>query len=68
MKVYTVAHVTHECFGHGDFGDQLTICSNCYEKFPPFFDSREKAQQWLKRQQGAHEFYGEPRLVEFEVQ
>jgi hypothetical protein len=64
MKVYTIAHITHECFGHGDFGDQLTICSNCYERFPPFFDSREKAQAWLDSP--SQEFIS-GKVVEFEV-
>ena len=51
MKIYGIAIVSHECYGHGDFGDETQIRRlGAYGsgKFPPFFLKREDAEKYLK--------------------
>lgn len=52
MKIYTVGDQTHECYGHGDYGDEIKIqAQGAYGMgdFPPCFTTKEKAQEYIKR-------------------
>lgn len=67
MKIYTIATETHECYGHGDYGNELRICkAGAYGsgKFPPVFKTREQAANYLD----TIELNAEMEIVELELQ
>ena len=54
MKVYAIAAKTHECYGHGSYGEELRICKEGTDQggqggsFPPVFETRESAERYRK--------------------
>lgn len=51
MKIYALAKVSNECYGHGDFGNENRICRmGAYGmgEFPPVFTSKEDAERVVK--------------------
>ena len=46
MKVYALAKIVNEVYGHGSFGKEYHICSTNFEniKFHPLFKSKEEAE------------------------
>jgi len=68
MKYYTIANVTSECYGHGDYGSELRIVKHGgigygTGNFPPIFRTKSLAENWMKSQ----DFTGELRIVDLEV-
>lgn len=64
-KVFTVAAVKSQCFGHGDYGNVLSICpEGAYGTgdFPPVFMSRESAESYLAKIN-----LGDRKIVELKV-
>jgi len=51
MKGYIIATTTDECYGHGDFGTELSMRQEgIYDEtrhFPPVFLKRESADKYL---------------------
>ena len=52
MKIYAIADKTSQCYGHGDYGDELRICRHGRTgygtgDFPPVFRKREQAKKYL---------------------
>lgn len=50
MKIFTVAKKVHQCYGHGDYGDELHIVRGGYfgdVPFPCCFKTREQAEKWF---------------------
>lgn len=53
MKCYGIAQTTHECYGHGDYGDETRICPLGFygaDGLPPIFIERETAEEFIKTQ------------------
>lgn len=51
MKCYGIAQTTHECYGHGDYGNEIRICPLGFygtEGLPPVFMRREAAEQFVQ--------------------
>lgn len=52
MKIYGIAVETHECYGHGDFGNELRIVKlGPYGAgpFPPLFAERQYAEEFIRK-------------------
>jgi hypothetical protein len=48
MTIYTIGTYKRECYGHGDYGIELTIRQNGKnETFHPVFKSKEAAKDYL---------------------
>jgi hypothetical protein len=48
--MFTIATITHECYGHGSFGKEKRICTTRpYGEgdFPPLFQTIEQASEYL---------------------
>ena len=64
-KVYTIATLKNECYGHGDYGNELKICrEGAYGagSFPPIFLNEQLAQEYLDSLKWNHD----KRIVELE--
>jgi hypothetical protein len=54
MNFYTIATKSSECYGHGDYGEELSVRQEGshrdyrFNKFPPLFKSFESAQGYLE--------------------
>ena len=52
MKGYALVTKVSECYGHGDYGEELAMKQkNAYAgelDFPPVFLNKEKADEYLK--------------------
>jgi hypothetical protein len=50
-ELFSIATKTSVCYGHGDFGNPLRICSEDEyfggKKFPPVFIDRDAAQKYI---------------------
>lgn len=53
MKYYAIAKKTSVTYGHGDFGEELSICQvNPYvgkKDFHPLFENKEDAEDYLSK-------------------
>lgn len=63
--VYGIGQKRRECYGHGEFGDELAIRKQStripgpyVEEFPPLFLTEKEAWDWIKKQ--SHAFDLEP--------
>lgn len=58
MKGYIIATETNECYGQGDYGNELSMKQeNAYHTkgvFPPVFLKRESAEKYLKSLKWRH--------------
>jgi hypothetical protein len=65
-KVYTIATLKRECFGHGDYCNELKICQKGpygTGPFPPVFLNRQLAQDYLDSLRWNHD----KQIVELEL-
>lgn len=55
MKIYAIATICNETYGHGDVGQELKICQeDAYHtegKWNPVFEMKEDAEKFLKKMQ-----------------
>ena len=65
MKVYVITSSTRVCYGHGDYGSEVTLASKeAYKCLPhPAFASKELAENYLK----GIDKYGRLTLMELEL-
>jgi hypothetical protein len=67
MKVYGIAQLVSQVYGHGDCGSEQHICRmGPYGsgEFPPLFHTAEAAQVWISQQQVS---FPEFKVVELEL-
>ena len=58
MKIFTIATKTRECYGHGDYGEELRICkAGAYGSggFPPAFATVSEATEYLNSLEWNHD-------------
>lgn len=68
MKIYGIGTESHECYGHGDFGTEVTIRGmGGYGAgpFPPCFTTENAANLWIF--QNKEHFFSKPVVVPMEL-